>query len=89
MFGIAANIYTTGLGCEKYMPAANRKSGFKPSVFVVHGSETYDGKHVVYYSRTGDLTKGQRKKFNEWWLALNFAREKARKWGIKPIVSNP
>ncbi len=56
-------------------------------VFAVHGSETIDGKHVVYYSKLGDLNKGRKKKFTSWREALKFAHEKARDWGVKADVS--
>jgi len=65
--------------------ARTRKSN--PAVFAVHGSETIDGKHVVYYSKSGDLNKGRKKKFTSWREALKFAHEKARDWGIKADVS--
>ncbi|RLB17874.1 MAG: hypothetical protein DRG35_01395 [Deltaproteobacteria bacterium] len=58
-----------------------------PAVFAVHGSETIDGKHVVYYSASGDLNKGRKKKFTNWREAVKFAREKAKQWGIKADIS--
>jgi len=57
------------------------------AIFVVHGSETEDGKHTVYYSVSGDLNAGRKKKFTNWQQALKFAREKARQWGVKVEVS--
>jgi len=57
------------------------------AIFVVHGSETEDGKHTVYYSVSGDLNTGRKKKFTNWQQALKFAREKARQWGVKVEVS--
>ena len=57
------------------------------AIFVVHGSETEDGKHTVYYSVSGDLNAGRKKKFTNWQQALKFAREKAKQWGVKVEVS--
>ena len=62
-----------------------RKSN--PAVFAVHGSETVDGKHIVYYSKSGDLNRGRCKKFTNWREALKFAHEKAKDWGVKADVS--
>jgi len=57
------------------------------AIFVVHGSETEDGEHTVYYSVSGDLNAGRKKKFTNWQQALKFVREKAKQWGIKVEVS--
>ena len=69
-------------------PKKGTKKKYKnAAIFVVHGSETEDGKHTVYYSVSGDLNAGRKKKFTNWQQALKFAREKAKQWGVKVEVS--
>ncbi len=57
----------------------------KKTVFLVHGFETYDGKHSVHFGK--DLNKpSNTKQFKKISDAKRFAINKARKIGVKSVL---
>ena len=73
----------TGVRTKKR--TTTRRTG--PIVFIENGCETIDDMHRVYWSKSGDLNKGKCKKFTNWREALKFGQERAREWGVKPVIS--
>lgn len=68
---------------KKRKKPKTRKS--KASVFVCHGYETMDGKHRVTWSKTGNLNRGQSRKFTNWRKAKAFGRKKAKGMGAEYV----
>jgi len=69
---------------------ASRVTGAR--VFAVHKSETADGRyHEVLWALDGNLNAAQKrgniKRFRLWSRARNFANQKAKQLGCKPIFS--
>ncbi len=55
-------------------------------VFAVPRSETLSGYNEVMFTKGDNLNRGKTKSFRKWKLAVAFAREKAKEYGIKPSI---
>lgn len=62
-------------------PKAEEKR--EPGVFIVHGSETLDGKHVVHFGTNFNNPRNS-KKFKDWAEAVEWGNKKARSMDIPP-----
>jgi len=57
-----------------------------PKVFCVPNWETCTGYHEVRYTRKNDLNRARTKRFRNWSKAVQFAKEKAREYGCRPLI---